>query len=215
MSSEAKTNANRRNSLQSTGPNTPAGKQQSRMNAVRTGVYARTIILPGENAASYEKIRAAVFSELRPQGVIERMLADQIAADIWRLRRIDKAERAYLEDRVIVQAYLREETDEMRSRRLGFGDGPEIVYFEPNELDYKLSRDWRAEVKPHAKDVSAVFARTVLTENDRETSAVIEARRRGLLRDVQRNLKYLREFQKERLALPIQLSDGPQKPDGQ
>ena len=74
----------------------------------------------------------------------------------------------------------------MRSRRLGSGDGPEIVYFEPNELDYKLSRDWRARMlNPARRMYRAVFARTVLTENDRETSAVIEARRRGPLRDVQ------------------------------
>ncbi len=209
MSSEAKINANRSNSLKSTGPITHSGKRHSRMNAVRTGVYARTIILPGENSASYEKIRDAVFSELRPQGIIQKMLANQIAADIWRLIRLDRAERTYLEDRLIVHAFLREEAEGIRDCTVGFQEGEE-GYYDPNALDEKLPQDWRKEVKPNAKDVSAVLARTVIAANDRKTTAVIEARRRGLLRDVQRNLRELRELQKEQVVPLTQVGDGSQ-----
>jgi hypothetical protein len=40
--------ANRRNALRSTGPRTPAGKQASRLNALRHGLRASEVIIPGQ-----------------------------------------------------------------------------------------------------------------------------------------------------------------------
>ena len=39
--------ARRQNSNKSTGPRTPAGKQVSRFNALKHGVYARQTVIPG------------------------------------------------------------------------------------------------------------------------------------------------------------------------
>lgn len=45
--------ANRANARLSTGPTSPAGKTKSSLNAVKTGLTGRTVLLPAENAAAY------------------------------------------------------------------------------------------------------------------------------------------------------------------
>ena len=49
MTSEKKTEANRRNALKSTGPRTPEGKTAVRLNALRHGLRSEEILLPGED----------------------------------------------------------------------------------------------------------------------------------------------------------------------
>src|SRR5205807_417954 len=44
--------ANRRNALKSTGPKTPGGKAAVRLNALRHGLRAHAVVLPGENPGS-------------------------------------------------------------------------------------------------------------------------------------------------------------------
>ena len=49
--------ANRRNALHSTGPTTPKGKQVSRLNALKYGLRAKELIIPGqEDPAEFEAI---------------------------------------------------------------------------------------------------------------------------------------------------------------
>ena len=52
--SEAKLAANRANAVKSTGPVTAEGKAKSSLNAVKTGLTGRTILLSTEEAAVYE-----------------------------------------------------------------------------------------------------------------------------------------------------------------
>ena len=52
MTSERKTEANRRNAARSTGPRTREGKKV-RLNAVKHGLTATTVILPHEDAEAY------------------------------------------------------------------------------------------------------------------------------------------------------------------
>ena len=49
MTSARKAEANRRNALKSTGPNTPEGKAAVRLNALRHGLLTQQILLPGED----------------------------------------------------------------------------------------------------------------------------------------------------------------------
>ena len=42
--------ANRRNAQNSTGPQSPEGKQTTALNALKTGLYATAELIPGERA---------------------------------------------------------------------------------------------------------------------------------------------------------------------
>ena len=53
MSSPKQLAANQANSQLSTGPKTPEGKATSSLNAVKTGLTGRTVLLPGDDAAAY------------------------------------------------------------------------------------------------------------------------------------------------------------------
>src|SRR5215467_58147 len=53
--SESQLAANRRNAQLSTGPKSEEGKSKSSLNAVRTGLTGRTVLLPTDDAAGYQR----------------------------------------------------------------------------------------------------------------------------------------------------------------
>ena len=63
MTSLKQIEANRRNSLKSTGPRTEVGKKTSRCNAVRHGLTAETVIGALEDAEDYKAFEAAVTAD--------------------------------------------------------------------------------------------------------------------------------------------------------
>ena len=92
MTSEAKLEANRRNAKKSTGPRTDAGKALARYNAVRHGVLTAAPLLPGEDAAAWDRHNAGVAASLAPAGALEEALAGRVALTLWRLGRFARAE---------------------------------------------------------------------------------------------------------------------------
>jgi hypothetical protein len=52
MTSDKKAEANRRNSLKSTGPRTPEGKAAVRLNALKHGLLSEEVLLPGGDEAA-------------------------------------------------------------------------------------------------------------------------------------------------------------------
>ena len=89
MASKKQTAANRRNARKSTGPKTPEGKAASSMNAVRHGLHARTVILPGETEADFDEIINGLQDEYQPQSNSEQDLVNQAAMAQWKLRRAE------------------------------------------------------------------------------------------------------------------------------
>src|SRR6266481_5959999 len=59
--------ANRRNALKSTGPRTPEAKAAVRMNALRHGLRARTVVLPAENPQEFHQLCNDLETEWQPQ----------------------------------------------------------------------------------------------------------------------------------------------------
>jgi hypothetical protein len=92
MSSDAQVNANRANAQLSTGPKTPEGKTKSSLNAVKTGLTGRTVLLPGDDAAAYQKHVQRFFDEYQPFGDAEHLLTQSLADTEWRLLRIPSLE---------------------------------------------------------------------------------------------------------------------------
>jgi hypothetical protein len=87
MTSLRQIEANRRNARLSTGPVTEEGKRRSRLNAVRHGLTAETVIDALEDAEDYAAFELAVTSDYDAQSVVERELVLRLASLLWRLRR--------------------------------------------------------------------------------------------------------------------------------
>jgi hypothetical protein len=87
MTSIKQFEANRRNSLKSTGPKTDAGKQASRCNAVRHGLTAATVIGALDDAEDYKAFELAITADYDAQSAVERELVLRLASLLWRLRR--------------------------------------------------------------------------------------------------------------------------------
>jgi hypothetical protein len=92
MASAAQLEANRRNSLQSTAPTSQAGKAASRFNAVKSGIYAKCLVIPGEDPVEFESMAANYQQQYRPVTQVEQYLVDRLIANDWRLRRYLNAE---------------------------------------------------------------------------------------------------------------------------
>ncbi len=90
--SDAQLAANRANSLLSTGPTSPEGKAKSSLNAVKTGLTGRTVLLPADDAAAYQKHLDRFFNRYKPVGDDEHSLTQSLADTEWRLLRIPSLE---------------------------------------------------------------------------------------------------------------------------
>ena len=85
--SDAQLAANRANSRKSTGPS-EAGKAKSCMNALRTGLTGRTVLIHGDDIAIYQEHVARHVAKYSPFTADEKDLVQSIADTTWRLLRI-------------------------------------------------------------------------------------------------------------------------------
>jgi len=97
MTSFKQIEANRRNALKSTGPQTQEGKERARCNAVRHGLTAETVISALEDAEDYKAFEAAIIADYDAQSAVERELLLRVASLLWRLRRATTIERGLFE----------------------------------------------------------------------------------------------------------------------
>jgi hypothetical protein len=90
--SEKKLKANRRNASKSTGPRTARGKSYSRLNALKHGILASQAVLTTlegrAERTAFEELVSGLALDFRPAGAFEQSLVQQIAACIWRQRRL-------------------------------------------------------------------------------------------------------------------------------
>ena len=77
-----------------TGPTSAAGKAKSSLNALRTGLTGRTVLLPADDANAYTELLTGLADELQPVGLREAALVQSIADALWRLERIPRLEMA-------------------------------------------------------------------------------------------------------------------------
>jgi hypothetical protein len=66
----------------------------TRLNALRHGLLARDVVLPGEDADAFEDLWNQVRADLSPAGPIEELLSERVVNAMWRLRRLARAETA-------------------------------------------------------------------------------------------------------------------------
>ncbi len=76
------------------GPVTPEGKRISSLNAVKTGLTGRTVLLAADDADAYRALLVAYEAEYKPVGLRESELVQSMADTQWRLQRIPTLESA-------------------------------------------------------------------------------------------------------------------------
>lgn len=71
-----------------TGPKTVKGKSISSMNALKTGIFAKSPVLPFEDERAYKRHVKSMLDSLGPENALEKNLAEEIATSIWRGTRL-------------------------------------------------------------------------------------------------------------------------------
>lgn len=79
----------RKKSSGHTGPKSAAGKNRSKLNALKHARNAKSKLLPYEDTREYEQLISDVYSDFAPQGCIEADLANQYIDCRWRSRRME------------------------------------------------------------------------------------------------------------------------------
>src|SRR5437899_11717107 len=98
--------ATRPNARHSTGPSTPEGRAAVRLNGLKHGLCAETIVVPGEDPAEFEAMLEAYCAEYQPATPSAEFLVRQVAMADWRLLRLYR-----------IEARSEEHTSELQSLR--------------------------------------------------------------------------------------------------
>ena len=95
MLSDRKIEANRQNAQHSTGPSTPEGCAAVRLNGLKHGLCAETIVVPGEDPAQFEAMHEDYRAEYQPTTPSAEFLVRQVAMADWRLLRLHRIEASF------------------------------------------------------------------------------------------------------------------------
>ena len=115
MVSKRQLEANRLNARRSSGPRTQEGKGRTRMNALRHGLTAKSIVIGDEDSNEFEQLQVDLETDLQPATRLERELVGRLAGLLWRLRRVPILEAALVKAR---QGQLEEEQENERVERV-------------------------------------------------------------------------------------------------
>jgi hypothetical protein len=127
--SQAKIDANRRNSLRSTGPKTQSGRDKSRFNGLTHGLSAKVAVIPSENPQDYDERMTAVKATLAPRNAVEALIVEQLVQASWVHDRAVRVQTAQLSAQLEDAARKEQEAVIALGKRL-FRDsrGPDVLY---------------------------------------------------------------------------------------
>ena len=97
MATAAQIEANRLNAQKSTRPRTVAGKARARLNALKHGMTARTImpVLPHEAPKQLEDRTQQFITDMKSRNAVERDLVCHAARPSWAIERAERVETAH------------------------------------------------------------------------------------------------------------------------
>src|ERR1035437_673823 len=78
------------NTRNCTGPRTLEGKARSSMNALKSGIYAKSLIIRGEDPAQLEALTEEYYQHHQPDAPEKRCQLDLMVTGEWMLRRLTK-----------------------------------------------------------------------------------------------------------------------------
>jgi hypothetical protein len=107
------------NGRKSKGPITEAGKARSRYNALKHGMTAESLFLPGEDPAEFEAHLAQLNAQFQPRNEFEAELLQRLARAWWFADRAQNAATARLEYRMLHQPHEEARALEQHVAKLG------------------------------------------------------------------------------------------------
>jgi hypothetical protein len=131
--SAAKLEANHRNAMRSCGPTTQSGKDRSKLNAVKHGMRAATLVLLDEDAQALDDRKADWAASLMPRGAAEQRIVEDAVEYSWLRDRARRAQEARLATNIVnagVDDAIREADEVLRLGQKLFADnrGPLANY---------------------------------------------------------------------------------------
>jgi hypothetical protein len=86
------------NAKKSTGPTSVAGKKITSQNALKTGVYSKSLILPGEDASEFQQLVEQFMQDFQPADIVEFEIVRDLAGLAWKKIRLENIELKYTLD---------------------------------------------------------------------------------------------------------------------
>src|SRR3954463_8590658 len=120
MSSRAQIEANRENAKKSTGPKTPEGRAAVRLNGLKHGLSAQTIVVMGEDPAQFEALFDSLHQEHQPVTTTEVIMVRQLAMAAWRQLRLYRMEAGFFNNESESHAHENEYQDMGEDSRLAY-----------------------------------------------------------------------------------------------
>jgi hypothetical protein len=83
--------------VRATGPRTLEGKNRSKYNAVKHGIFASVVLDGpggGESRSEFRRLHEGLREDFNPEGTLEEILVEKLAMILWRHARLVKAETA-------------------------------------------------------------------------------------------------------------------------
>src|ERR1022692_3966513 len=100
MAIPAQIAANQANAQKSTGPRSVEGKSVSRFNALKHGIDAASIVIPGEDPADYDAMADHYLQEFRPQSASESFHVGAMLRADWQKGRLQRVEADWQKGRL-------------------------------------------------------------------------------------------------------------------
>jgi len=89
---QSKLNASRANGRKSHGPITSAGKNRVSQNALKTGIYAQSAVIAGEDPEQLAQLTRDYYIDFTPRTSLMRDILDKVIHESWRSQRIARGE---------------------------------------------------------------------------------------------------------------------------
>ena len=110
MISEKKAQANRENSQSSTGPTSPRGKARTRLNALKSGLFSKELVVPaaGKKQEEFDNLRSWIWNQFQPNDFVRTLLVEELVTTYWRLQRPRRYETEEIRRRQNTAYYRRQ-----------------------------------------------------------------------------------------------------------
>jgi hypothetical protein len=111
-------------SSRSGGPRTDEGKRIASANALKTGAYSNTLVLPGEDESQFRQIEDQFVRDFHPEDMAEIAMVRDLAVLAWKKVRLENLELRFTLERL--------------NAPLGYFDKNETKFLSSNRVESNL-----------------------------------------------------------------------------